>query len=65
MGTSNWGTNMTKLLRRLAADIGGATAVEYGLIVTLICIACIGAVTGVANKTIKLWDNVSEVANRS
>ncbi|MEZ5656020.1 MAG: Flp family type IVb pilin [Sphingobium sp.] len=37
----------------------GATAVEYALVVSLICLAAIGAMTGVANKTINMWGNVS------
>lgn len=37
----------------------GATAVEYGLILALICLAIIGALSNVANKTIGMWNNVA------
>ncbi|WP_047806144.1 Flp family type IVb pilin [Pelagerythrobacter marensis] len=48
-----------KFLRRIGRDTRGATAVEYGLIVTLIVIACIGAFTEVADKSIAMWSAVS------
>lgn len=37
----------------------GATAVEYGLILALICLAMIAALSNVANKTTGMWNNVS------
>lgn len=37
----------------------GATAVEYGLILALICLAMITALTNVANKTNGMWNNVA------
>lgn len=37
----------------------GATAVEYGLILALICLAIVGAMSNVANKTIGMWNNVA------
>lgn len=37
----------------------GATAVEYGLILALICLAIIGALSNVATKTTGMWNNVS------
>ena len=37
----------------------GATAVEYGLILALICLAIVGALSNVANKTIGMWNNVA------
>jgi pilus assembly protein Flp/PilA len=45
----------------MLADINGATAVEYGLIAALIMVACVGAVSGLANKTISMWNNVSVI----
>lgn len=45
--------------RRLFADCRGATAVEYGLIVALIVLAMVGALGGVADTTITMWNNVS------
>ncbi len=32
---------------------------EYGLILALICLAIIGAMSSVANKTIGMWNNVA------
>ena len=46
-------------LKRIGRDTLGATAIEYGLIVSLIVIACIGALQLVAGETIELWDFVS------
>lgn len=46
-------------LKRIGRDILGATAIEYGLIASLIVIACIGALQLVAGETIELWDFVS------
>lgn len=43
----------------LLRDTRGATATEYGLIVSLIVIAMIGAFKGVAGETSSLWDKVS------
>lgn len=37
----------------------GATAVEYGLIVSLIVIAMIASFTALANTTTGLWNTVS------
>jgi pilus assembly protein Flp/PilA len=36
-------------VRALSADKKGAALVEYGLLVALIAVFCIGAVTGVGN----------------
>jgi pilus assembly protein Flp/PilA len=54
------------MLKRLVAiirDSRGATAIEYGLIVSLIVIAIIGAMSGVAGKTISMWGNVTNAVN--
>jgi pilus assembly protein Flp/PilA len=47
-----------KRLRALLIDRKAATAVEYGLIVSLIVIATIGSLKGVANSTIEMWSYV-------
>ncbi len=44
---------------RLGRDPRGATAVEYGLIATLIVVAMIASLKGVANANTSLWGNVS------
>jgi pilus assembly protein Flp/PilA len=49
-----------KLLRNLLRSETGATAVEYGLILALICIACLGAIGGVADTTIGMWNDVAQ-----
>lgn len=41
---------MTQLAKRLMADESGATAIEYGLIATLIAIAAITAMQGLGNE---------------
>ena len=42
-------------LKRIAKDTVGGTAIEYGLIVSLVVIACIGAFESVANENTGLW----------
>ncbi|MGB7419573.1 MAG: Flp family type IVb pilin, partial [Erythrobacter sp.] len=37
-----------RFLNRICSDQSGATAVEYGLILSLICIAALGAMQDVA-----------------
>ena len=46
-------------IMQLLRDNRGATAIEYGLIVSLIVIAIIVAVQGVANETNGLWATVA------
>ncbi|HEY1146746.1 MAG TPA: Flp family type IVb pilin [Allosphingosinicella sp.] len=43
----------------MLADERGATAVEYGLIVSLIVLAMLGALNNVAGVTINLWTTVA------
>ena len=40
---------------KLLRDTRGATAIEYGLIVSLIVIAMMAALQGVANENTGLW----------
>ncbi len=49
---------LTTFLKHIGNDNSGATAVEYGLIVSLIVIAMIGALQGVAGATIDTWSDV-------
>lgn len=49
---------MRKRLRALLIDRKAATAVEYGLIVSLIVIAMVASLESVANATIEMWDHV-------
>jgi pilus assembly protein Flp/PilA len=50
---------MDRGLKRLQQCQRGATAVEYGLILALVCLAMIAAMSNVANKTTGMWNNVS------
>lgn len=48
-----------KILRQLLRDQAGATAVEYGLIVSLIVVATVAAMREVADENTGLWAVVS------
>ncbi|WP_241229692.1 Flp family type IVb pilin [Tsuneonella rigui] len=50
---------MRNLIKRLASDISGATAVEYGLILAMIFLAMIAAIQNFGNETISMWTNVA------
>ena len=49
----------SKFLNRLGSDASGATAVEYGLILSLIFLAMIGAVQGFGVAATDMWNDVS------
>jgi pilus assembly protein Flp/PilA len=59
-----WGRDMHHLLA-IFRDSRGATAIEYGLIATLIAIAAITSMTSVGNKLGKTFNNVSGKLNAS
>jgi len=44
--------------KRLLRDNRGGTAIEYGLIVSLVVIACIVALEGVADANTGLWATI-------
>ncbi len=46
-------------LRRLARDERGATAVEYGLIASLIVVGWIAALTQMADSNTNKWSSIS------
>ena len=50
---------MRNLIKRIASDISGATAVEYGLILAMVFLAMIAAVQNFGNETISMWDKVA------
>jgi pilus assembly protein Flp/PilA len=51
-------------MRRLLADQGGATAIEYGLIVSLIAVAAISGMSALGGGAGGMWTNLSgEVQN--
>lgn len=56
---------MKKWLRRLWRDQRGATAIEYGLIVSLVVIAMIAALGNFANSTVGMWNNVADNVSAS
>jgi pilus assembly protein Flp/PilA len=47
---------MIKLFKSLLRDEDGPTAVEYGVMLALIVIACIGAVHSMADATAESFD---------
>lgn len=52
--------NLTNFLKHIGNDNSGATAVEYGLIVSLIVIAMIGALQSVAAVSDQTWTLVQD-----
>ncbi len=50
MNMNNRSTDMTTIFSRFVKDESGATAIEYGLIASLISIAAIAAFTSVGTK---------------
>jgi pilus assembly protein Flp/PilA len=47
------------LIARFAHDMSGATAIEYGLIVSLVAIAIIAAATSLGTKLSGTFNNVA------
>ena len=56
---------MKSFFQRLARNKRGATAVEYGLIVSLVVIACVTAMTQMGSSITSMWNNVSTAVTRS
>ena len=54
-----------KILRKLILEQRGATAVEYGLIASLIVIAMVGALTGLGGGVGGMWTNLSSDVQNS
>ena len=51
---------LSKILTQVRKDNSGATAVEYGLIISLVILACMSAIASVADETNAMWDEVSD-----
>ena len=51
--------NVNNLVSRLLADTRGTTAIEYGLIVALIAVACIGGMRALGSSNSSGWGNTS------
>jgi pilus assembly protein Flp/PilA len=53
-----------RMLRRMRSDKRGATAIEYGLIVSLIVVAIIGALSNLGGGAGGMWGKLdAEVSN--
>lgn len=53
-----------RMLRRLRSDKRGATAIEYGLIVSLIVVAIIGALSSLGGGAGGMWGKLDgEISN--
>lgn len=50
---------MLKFIRGIASCQMGATAVEYGLILSLLVIAIMASLSNVADSTTNMWNDVS------
>jgi len=48
-----------QILRRLLADDGGATAIEYGLIAALVAIAAMGGIAALGGGAGGMWTNLA------
>ena len=51
--------NLTNFLKKIGREDSGATAIEYGLIASLLVIASLVALEGVANENTGLWGRVT------
>lgn len=56
---------MNKLLGRIAGDRRAATAVEYGLILSMIVLAMMTALMALADVSVGMWDDISEKVQSS
>ena len=54
---------MSKPLHDLPADATAATAVEYGLLVALVALACMTALFALAGESTQLWRSVEDASN--
>ena len=53
----------TQLLERVMLDQRGSSAIEYGLIAALICVALVGAVGNVGETIAAVWTFFTGTAN--
>jgi len=51
-------------LQELLQDRRGATAIEYALILSLIFLAMVVAIQGLASETTGMWNNVSNAVTK-
>ncbi len=50
---------MARIIRALMHDTRGATAIEYGLILALIAVACVGAFTAFGGALNAKWSYIA------
>lgn len=53
-----------RVFKKLLGERRAATAVEYSLILSLIFLAMVGAIRGVASQTSLMWNNVSDAVTK-
>ncbi len=56
---------MLKMIQRLAADRKGGTAIEYGLIASIIVVTLIASFIQLANTTTGIWGNINTKMERA
>lgn len=56
---------LRQILKNLEHDASGATAVEYGLILSLVFLAMLGAVQNFGNVSTNMWNDIAEKVNTS
>lgn len=56
---------MLKMIRRLAGDRKGGTAIEYGLIAAIIVVTLIASFIQLANTTTGIWGNINTKMERA
>jgi len=54
-----------RTLRKLLADQGGATAIEYGLIAALIVVAMIGGLSALGGGAGGMWTKINNAVQNS
>jgi len=54
---------LSRVLRSFAANASGATAIEYGLICSLIFLAIVSAISAVADGTVAMYNVISAAMN--
>ena len=50
---------MRYVIKVFLKDTSGATAIEYGLIAALVCVAIIGALESFSTQNARIWNDVA------
>jgi pilus assembly protein Flp/PilA len=53
------------ILSKLVADEGGATTIEYGLILALIVFLLFAAISGMGGEAIRMWNHVAAESSKA